>query len=128
MAFDEKLAARLRKQLMGRNAQEKQMFGGVAFLVRGSMCVGVHGDELIVRLDPAATDAALAKAHTRRFDLTGRPMKGWILVQPKGLATEAALGAWVKTALEYVESLPASRAKPAPRSTANDKGRRRKRS
>lgn len=52
------------------------MFGGVAFLLNGNMCVGVHKSDLIVRLAPEETDAALAQAHTRRFDLTGRPMKG----------------------------------------------------
>jgi len=61
------------------------MFGGIAFLLNGNMCVGVHKSELIVRLAPEATDAALAQPHTRRFDLTGRPMKGWILVEQAGL-------------------------------------------
>jgi len=108
MAFDEKLATRIRKRL-GKRAGviEKRMFGGVAFLLRGNMCVGVHKDEMIVRLDPADTDQALRQKHTRLFDLTGRPMKGWILVQPKGLATDAALGKWVSTGVKYAGSLPA---------------------
>ena len=108
MAFDEKLATRIRKRL-GKRAGviEKRMFGGVAFLLHGNMCVGVHKDELIVRRDPADTDQALRQKHTRLFDLTGRPMKGWILVQPKGLATDAALGKWVSTSVSYAASLPA---------------------
>ncbi len=107
MAFDETLAQRIRKRL-GKRAglAEKKMFGGIAFLLRGNMCCGVHGTDLIVRLDRAATDAALSLPNTRRFDLTGRPMKGWILVQPKGLATDAALGKWVSTAVKHAESLP----------------------
>lgn len=110
MAFNEKLAARVRK-LLGprRQVSEKQMFGGLAFLLRGNMCVGVHGDELIVRLAPEETDAALTRPGTRIFDLTGRAMKGWILVGPRGTATAPALRKWVGIAVSYAESLPANR-------------------
>ncbi len=109
MAFDEKLAARIRKRLAKRTGvTEKRMFGGLAFLVNGNMCCGVHREEMLVRLNPTDTDRALSERHTRVFDLSGgRPMKGWILVQPKGLATPAALAKWVTTGLEYAESLPA---------------------
>jgi hypothetical protein len=107
MAFDEKLADRIRRRLGKRaGVTEKRMFGGIAFLLRGNMCCGVHGKDLIVRLDGAATEAALAAPHTRRFDLTGRPMKGWILVQPEGLATDDALGKWLTTSVKYAEALP----------------------
>jgi len=82
------------------------MFGGIAFLLNGNMSVGVHKSELIVRLAPEETDAALAQAHTRRFDLTGRPMKGWILVEQGGLKTEAQLSKWVQIAARYAGSLP----------------------
>lgn len=85
MAFDAKLAARIRQRL-GKRAGlvEKQVFGGIAFLLNGNMCCGVDGEEMIVRLAPGDTDKALAQANTHRFDLTGRPMQGWILVKPKG--------------------------------------------
>jgi len=107
MAFDEKLAGRIRKQLgKRRGLTEKQMFGGVAFLLNGNMCCGVHGDEMIVRLDPEETEETLARPHTHLFDLTGRPMKGWILVKPKGLASDAALGRWVGIATQFAGSLP----------------------
>lgn len=107
MAFDDKLAERIRKQLgKRRGLAEKKMFGGLAFLLNGNMCCGVHGQEMIVRLDPQQTDEALREKHTRIFDLSGRPMKGWILVQPKGLATEAALEKWVQVGVEYATSLP----------------------
>jgi TfoX/Sxy family transcriptional regulator of competence genes len=108
MAFDEKLAARIRSHLGNRTSlAEKKMFGGVAFLLKGNMCCGVHRDALIVRLDPAETEQALGEPHTRVFDLTGRPMKGWILVEPQGLATNAQLGRWVDRASKYSGSLPA---------------------
>ena len=82
------------------------MFGGIAFLLNGNMCVGVHGSELIVRLAPEETDAALTQPHTRRFDLTGRPMKGWILVEQAGVKTDAKLGKWVEIAAKYAGALP----------------------
>src|SRR5439155_6864133 len=110
MAFDERLADRIRGSLGRRKGLvEKKMFGGVAFLLNGNMCVGVHKSDLIVRLAPEATDAALARAHTRRFDLTGRPMKGWILVEQGGLKTDAQLSKWVQVAAKYAGSLPAKR-------------------
>jgi hypothetical protein len=108
MSFDERLAERIRDSL-GRRKRlvEKKMFGGVAFLLNGNMCVGVHKNELIVRLPPEGTDTALAQPHTRRLDLTGRPLKGWILVEPAGLKTEAKLGKWIQVAAKYASSLPA---------------------
>lgn len=107
MAFDEKLAERIRTHLgKRRGLVEKKMFGGIAFLVRGNMCCGVHRDDLIVRLDPTDTDGALSEPHTRVFDLTGRPMKGWILVESSGLATDSQLGKWVDRASNYAGSLP----------------------
>ena len=107
MAFDPALAERIRKWL-GKRAglTEKKMFGGIAFLMRGNMCCGVHGSEMIVRLDPAETDRALKEPHTRVFDVTGRPMKGWLLVGPRGLAADADLGRWVEVAATYAGSLP----------------------
>lgn len=62
---------------------------------------------MIVRLDPADTDRALRDRHARPFDLTGRPMKGWILVGPAGLESPEALGKWVRIGLDYAGSLPA---------------------
>jgi hypothetical protein len=107
MAFDTKLADRIRERLGKRkDLTEKKMFGGLAFLLNGNMCCGVHGDDMIVRLDPAGTDDALSKHHTRVFDLTGRPMKGWILVESKGLASAAPLDEWIGVATKYAESLP----------------------
>ena len=107
MAFDERLAERIRQHLPAKKGlTEKKMFGGLAFLLNGNMCCGVHRSELIVRLDPGQTNAALAEPHTRVFDLSGRPMKGWILVEPAGLANEPALATWVSLATKFAASLP----------------------
>jgi len=107
MAFYSALAERIRKHL-GKRAglNEKKMFGGIGFLMRGNMCCGVHGSEMIVRLDPTETGHALKEPHTRLFDMTGRLMKGWLLVGPKGLAVDADLGRWVERAARYAGSLP----------------------
>ncbi|MSR07048.1 MAG: TfoX family protein [Gemmatimonadetes bacterium] len=107
MAFDEKLAKRIRKTLgKKRGLVEKKMFGGIAFLLNGNMCVGVHKDALIARVDAAETDTLLKEKDTRHFDLTGRPMKGWILVGPGGVATDAGLGKWVMRCVAYAGALP----------------------
>jgi len=109
LAFDEKLTARIRRRL-GKRAglSEKALFGGLAFLLNGNICCGVHGAEMIVRLEPEDTARALRERHTRVFDLSGgRPTKGWILVEAKGLATAPALAKWVATGVTYAASLPA---------------------
>ncbi len=108
MAFDEALAARVRGVLSAsKGLAEKRMFGGIAFLVNGNMCCGVHGDELIVRLAPERAEDALDQPHVRVFDLTGRPMKGWLLIGPGGVANEDDLSSWVDQAMAFAGSLPA---------------------
>jgi hypothetical protein len=107
MAFDEVLAARIRKSVGAlKGIKERKMFGGIAFLIRGNMLVGVHKDELIVRIDPNATDEALTDKHARIFDITGRPMRGWILVDRGGVAG-AKLRKWIQRASAFVRTLPA---------------------
>jgi TfoX/Sxy family transcriptional regulator of competence genes len=107
MAFDEGLAQRLRDELAGAGGlSEMRMFGGLAFLVDGNMCVGVSGDELIARVGPDATEAALKRPGSRLFDLPGRPMKGWITVEPDALEDDEALAGWVGSALAFVRTLP----------------------
>jgi TfoX/Sxy family transcriptional regulator of competence genes len=107
MAVNEELAGRVRRLLAGESRiVEKRMFGGLAFLAKGNMALGVHGDELIVRLDSASAELALQKPGVRVFDLSGRPMKGWLLVSLSGLS-EKALSEWVRQALDYVGQLPA---------------------
>jgi hypothetical protein len=107
MAFDEALAARVRKALGKRKGlTEKKMFGGIAFLLHGNMCCGVHRNDLIVRLAAADTEKALKKRHTRVFDLTGRPMRGWVLVEPAALATDASVSEWVSMSSTFAGALP----------------------
>ena len=107
MAFDEQLANRVRKQLGHKAALiEKKMFGGLAFLINGNMSVGVHGSELIVRIAPESSDAALKEPGARIFDITGRPMKGWLLVGGEGVNDPASLANWVRRGVEYASSLP----------------------
>ena len=106
MAYDEKLAARVRALLADRtDVSERKMFGGLTFMVSGHMCCGVNGDELIVRLDPDHEDKALAKPHTRPMDFTGRPMRGFVTVKAEGLKG-AQLNRWVREAVARAESLP----------------------
>ncbi|MBI3158837.1 MAG: TfoX/Sxy family protein [Chloroflexi bacterium] len=107
MAFDEELAERIRLEIGPLpGLTEKKMFGGLAFLLNGNMACGVHGDEIILRIDPEQTDAVLKTPHTRVFDLTGRPMTGWILVHPGGAKTRAALAKWLRLGVDYASSLP----------------------
>jgi hypothetical protein len=108
MAFDQSLAARIREGLVPvAGITEKKMFGGIAFLLNGNICVGVWGDSLIVRLDIEEGAAALYEPHVREFDGTGRPMRGWILVDPAGIEEDLALKEWLFRGCEFVKTLPA---------------------
>lgn len=111
MAYDEDFAHRVREQLADEaGVSEKAMFGGLAFLLNGNMVIGLSGGgKLMVRVGPDATDDALARPHTRLFDMTGRPMKGWILVAPDGLKTNRQLGTWVSRGVEFARTLPPKR-------------------
>ena len=107
MAYDEDLARRIREQLAAESGlTEKKMFGGLAFLLDGNMAVGLSGDELMVRVGPDGADDALALPHTRPFDMTGRPMKGWILVAREGIGDNRELGTWVARGVTFARSLP----------------------
>jgi hypothetical protein len=108
MPYSESLAERIRASLKGRRGfAEKKMFGGLGFLLRGNMCVAVWHSSLIVRLDPGEAEKALAQPHVGPFDITGRPMKGWIVVSPDGLDTDVELRAWIERAVAFVRELPA---------------------
>ena len=107
MAFDEGLAQRVREVLDHRpDLREKKMFGGIAFLSSGNMLVGVIGDELICRVGPEAMDDALAEPGARVFDLTGRPMGGWVLVTGEAVSEDDDLVQWVERADRFVRTLP----------------------
>jgi len=107
MAYDEGLAQRIREALDDRsNVDEKKMFGGLAFLLAGNMCVGVVGDDLMVRVGPQAYDAALQEPHARKMDFTGRPMRGLLFVAAEGLESDAALLRWLERGIRFAASLP----------------------
>lgn len=107
MAFDEGLAQRVRALLDRRSdVADKQMFGGIAFLIAGNMACGVSGEELIVRVDREESEQLLGEPGVRRFDMTGRPMKGWLLVAPEVTADDGDLERWVRRGEEFAASLP----------------------
>jgi TfoX/Sxy family transcriptional regulator of competence genes len=107
MAYDPGLAQRIR-EIIPDNAgpREKEMFGGVAFMLNGNMACGVIGDELMVRVGKEAHEQAHAQPHTRPFDFTGKPMRGWVVVTAEGLAEDKDLQAWVQQGTAYALSLP----------------------
>ena len=108
MAYDKHLAQRVRPLFARRlGCTEKKMFGGVGFLLYGNMCVGVWQEFLIVRCGKDEYEAALAKPNARPFDITGKPMSGWVMVEPEGIARDEDLAAWVDLAIDYVKTLPA---------------------
>lgn len=107
MAYDETLAERLRKALSGASGvTERRMFGGLAFMLDGHMCCGVVGDEVVVRVGPEEYSSALARPHAREMDFTGKPLKGFVYVGPRGVATDDDLRAWIGRAVQFVRSLP----------------------
>jgi len=107
MAYDEKLADRVRGALKRRRGiSEKKMFGGVGFMVRGNMACGVHKDMLVVRVGPELYEESMQLPYTRPFDMTGRAMKGWILVEAGGMKSEADFKDWVNQGVEFALSLP----------------------
>lgn len=107
MAYDEDLAERIRDELAPvADVVEKKMFGGVSFLINGNMAVGVIGDEMCVRTGSSEFETLLAEPGARIFDFSGRPMKGWVMVGPAGLATDQSFTRWVERGVGYASSLP----------------------
>ena len=107
MAFDQELADRVRELLSPREGlTERRMFGGIGFMLNGNLLVGVRKDSLLVRLGPEQGEEALKEAHVSEFNITGRSMKGWVLVAPEGIEQDDQLSGWIQRALEYVGQLP----------------------
>jgi TfoX/Sxy family transcriptional regulator of competence genes len=108
MAYDEDLASRIRELMAGEaGVTEKQMFGGLAFLIGGNMSVAASGQGgLLVRVDPEDTEALLEKPHAQPFEMRGRGMRGWLRVDPQGVRTKRQLTPWVKRGVQYARSLP----------------------
>lgn len=110
MAFDERLAGRVRDLLAGRGkVAEKKMMGGLTFMVNGKMCVGVIGNDLMARIDPLAYDEALTRKGCREMDFTGKPMRGYVFVGPAGTRQTKELNRWVCLALDFNKEAKASR-------------------
>ena len=108
MAYDEELAQRVRHVLADQQGLvEKKMFGGVGYMIRGNMACGVNKDKLIVRVGPQGHEAAMARPNTLPFDITGKAMKGWVMVSAEGIAREAEIRAWVLEGVEFSLTLPA---------------------
>ncbi len=109
--YDVELLERLRERLAGEQGlSERAMFGGVALMLDGNMCVGVmKGGGLMVRLSRDEGEAVLAEPHTREMDMTGRTMKGWVVVEPAGYASDDGLQRWVRRAVAYCRTLPPKR-------------------
>ena len=107
MAYDEKLAARVLDHFEPRsNLTTRKMFGGLCVMLGGHMCCGIVGESLMLRLGPAGTVAALAEAHVREMDFTGRPMAGMVYVDAPALGSDRQLGAWLDRAATFVAGLP----------------------
>lgn len=111
MAYSHELADRIRDELVPeKDVTEREMFGGIGFMVTGNMACGVIGDELMVRVGPDLHHDALTRPHAREFDFTGRPMKGWVTVGRDGVIDDADLEMWVRLGVAHAKSLPAKKA------------------
>lgn len=107
MAYSESLALRVRHLLTThRGVAEKKMFGGLGFLLDGNMVVGIWRDSLIARVGEAVAQASLSEPHVREFDVTGRPMRGWLTVEPDGVEHDTQLAKWLERAVEFVRTVP----------------------
>jgi hypothetical protein len=107
MAFDETLAGRIRHNLARhKNVENKKMFGGIGFLLNGNLLVGVWKNSLVARVGSDEYEHAVLEPHVKEFDITGKPMKGWVLVEPQGVAEDEQLNGWIQRALKFVVKLP----------------------
>jgi hypothetical protein len=107
MAYDEGLAERVEQALGERpDLVAKKMFGGVGYMIRGNMACGVNKDALIVRVGPEQYEEALDKPHTKPFDITGRAMRGWVMVAAGGTESDEALADWIQQGVGFALSLP----------------------
>jgi TfoX/Sxy family transcriptional regulator of competence genes len=110
MAYNQTLANRIREQLQDlENVDEKEMMGGLVFMVNDKMCVGVWKDDLMCRIDPEKQDEALEKTGCRIMDFTGKPMKGWVLIDDTGIRNMNEMNYWMGLALEFNKYSKASK-------------------
>ena len=112
MAYNENLAERIRTALAKkRNVEEKKMMGGLTFMVSGKMCVGILKNDLMARIDPSVYETALHKRGCREMNFTGKPMKGFVFVDPKGTSNKKDLNYWIDLALDFNKRAKASKKK-----------------
>ena len=123
MAFDEATADRVRRILSKRpDVVEKKMMGGLIFMVNGSMCCGINGTDLMVRVGPDAHEQALVQPHVRPMEIGGRRLAAFVKVDPEGYRTDTALRIWVARGIGFVSTLPVG--KPAARRSRRKMQRR----
>jgi len=107
MAYDEALAGRVRKLMKSLDGfSERKMFGGVGYLIKGNMAVGVHKHYLIIRVGSDLYSESLEDPNTLEFDITGHPMKGWIMVTPEGIKNDITLADWIDKGVNFCSTLP----------------------
>ena len=107
MSYDEGVAERIREIMQDiPGCHEKKMFGGIAFMLNGNMCVGVVKDELMLRVGLEQYEETLARAFVRKMDFTGKPMRGLVYVEADGFSEDEALAKWIQCALKFVNTLP----------------------
>lgn len=110
MGYDQQTAERVRRTLTGRpGVVEKRMVGGLSFMVDGHMCCGVTSTALMVRIGSDAYERELARPYVRPMEFAGRPLAGYVCVDPEGFPTDAALATWVQRGIDFVSTLPAKR-------------------
>ena len=108
MPYDERLAERVSQMLSAHSGvTARKMFGGLAFMLNGNMSVGIHQDRLMVRVGPEGYEDALERPHCKPMDITGHPMKGWVMVDSEGVAADADLASWVHLGVRFASNLPA---------------------
>ena len=108
MPYKEEIAARIQKIVSGwKSTADKKIFGGICHLLNGNMFCGVHKEFLILRLGPGKAEKAMKLPHVRPFDITGKPMKGWVMVTEEGFKTAGELKSWLEEAKSFVKTLPA---------------------
>ena len=112
MPYNEKLEAMIDAAAKRwKDLEKKKMFGGVCYLLKGNMAFGIHKDSLIVRMDKERGEQSLKNKNVRPFDITGRPMSGWVMVQEAGWKGAAGLAKWLGAGKEYALSLPEKKGK-----------------
>src|ERR1700730_1943109 len=123
MSYDLKTAERVRRILSNRSdVNEKRMVGGLSFMVAGSMCCGVTGSALMVRVGAEARDRALAEPHVRPMEFAGRPLAAFVCVDPPGFRTDATLRVWIQRGVDVVATLAPPKAMRGARSPRRPKG------